>query len=156
MLRALDDGKKVVLVGGTEFNNRVGKRTLRLCETCLKTNTSYVKAQKRSKDCKACELLSIYERQRERLLQEQEHEFASEEEKELIRLRKEKERQERQQRKQKEVSNFVLALKYRDSRQYDKALSLLNILVSDNATSVKYLILRCCKLWAFKISSFPR
>ena len=103
-----------------------------------------MKAQKRSKDCKACELLSIYERERERLLQEQEHEFASEEEKELIRLRKEKERQERQQRKQKEVSNFVLALKYRDSRQYDKALSLLNILVSDNATSVKYLILRCC------------
>ena len=34
MLRALDDGKKVVLVGGTEFNNRVGKRTLRLCENC--------------------------------------------------------------------------------------------------------------------------
>ena len=144
MLRALDDGRKVVLVGGTEFENRVGKRILRLCETCLKANASYVKAQKRSKDCKACELLSIYERQRERLLQEQEHQFASEEEKELIRLRKEKERQERQLRKQKEVSNFVLALKYRDSRQYDKALSLLNVLVSDNTTSIKYVILRCC------------
>ena len=144
MLRALDDGRKVVLLGGTEFENRVGKRILRLCETCLKANASYVKAQKRSKDCKACELLSIYERQRERLLQEQEHQFASEEEKELIRLRKEKERQERQLRKQKEVSNFVLALKYRDSRQYDKALGLLNVLVSDNTTSIKYVILRCC------------
>ena len=143
MLRALDDGRKVVLLGGTEFENRVGKRILRLCETCLKANASYVKAQKRSKDCKACELLSIYERERERLLQEQEHQFASEEEKNSF-VSGRKKNDKRATAKTKEVSNFVLALKYRDSRQYDKALSLLNIIVSDNATSVKYLILRCC------------
>ena len=110
MLRSLDNGKKTLLICAKELKSQVKRRTLTLCQTCLKEQ-SYVKAKKRSTMCQPCEIWKIFDSQRKKLLQEQEHRYADEEQKAILRLKKKKEMEEKLKRKQQETSNYVNALR---------------------------------------------
>ena len=63
------------------------RRTLKLCQKCLKEKQSYVKAKKKMTICRPCEIHEIYQTQRDKLLLEQEHKYADEEQKAILRLK---------------------------------------------------------------------